>query len=164
MKPLCSPSLASLVLVLTLFFLPCGAAAQSLQAEPGASAIKELKNQLDWYGTIEAMPLPDPVTIPTNPALWPGMNRQEVLTGLKVLAQARVVVLLSPSGLRQPIWIRSLRGYKKSNGWYGIRLNGQEIDEQWLYLGYGGREISFQELMTMGSRVFTKNAPFLTQP
>jgi hypothetical protein len=161
-----------------LFFLivllPClplaaqsaGPSADPMQAEPGASALKELRSHLDYLGGIESQPLPDTVTPPpagTFPE-WPGMNRFDVIEGLRVLAQAQVVVVVSAQGIRQPVWIKTLRGYRKGNGWYGIRINGQEISEASLYLLYGGREINFQELMTWGSRQTPGAADFTTEP
>ena len=138
-------SLACWLIMFILLAAPLGGlVAQSLDAEPGASALKELKNHLEWQGAILNAPLPDTVTLPAHPPAWPGLNRFDVRIGLELLAQAQVVVLRSTGDSRRPVWIKSLRGYKKSNGWYGIRLNGQEIDEQTLYLMYGGREVNFQ--------------------
>jgi hypothetical protein len=144
-----------LTLGLLLATMACPAVAQGtstpvpadpLQREPGASALKELRSHLDYQGP------------------WLGMNRFDVLEGLRVLAEAGVVVVLSPGVKPQPVWIKSLRGYRKSNGWYGIRINGQEFDESSLYVQYGGREVNFQVLMSWGSRQTPGSAAFTREP
>ena len=160
-----------LVLLFAVTTGPAGAQGTSapvpvdpMQREPGASALKELQAHLDYLGKVESAPLPDTVTIPNNPPPWQGMNRFDVIEGLRVLAEAGVVVLSSPGGKRQPVWIKSLRGYRKSNGWYGIRINGQEFDESSLYVQYGGREVNFQVLMSWGSRQTPGSAAFSLEP
>jgi hypothetical protein len=132
--------------------------------EAGDAAAKELKGHLDTLGAIQSAPMPDTVSAPEKTPAWPGMNRFDVITALDLLAQAGVVVLRSADGSRRAVWIKSLRGRKKANGWYGILLNGQEIDEGALYVMYGGRELNLRQLMTWGSRIFTGSAPFAGTP
>ena len=163
LMPASLPALA-LAALLAWPLQPALAQSNPMDREPGASALRELKSHLDYLGGIQAAPLPDTVAIPPTMPEWKGMDRFDVIEGLRVLAQAEAVVIVSPHGQRTALWIKSLRGYRKSNGWYGIRINGQEMDESTLYLLYGGRELNFRSLMTWGSRQMGGDAAFAIEP
>lgn len=123
---------------------------------PGARAARELKAHLDYVYEHEYPTLPDSVALPDPPREWPGMNRFEVLAVVEALARAQVVVeygRLDPKDRGTPIWIRDVRGYKKPNGWYGLRLNGRAVDESRIWFLYAGEELNLRDFCTVGSRM-----------
>jgi len=49
------------------------------------------------------------------------------------------------------VWVKDVRGWKKPNGYYGLRLNGQPVDEGTVWLWYQGRMVNLRVLFTYGS-------------
>ena len=127
-----------------------------LKDSPGDKAYHELKSHLDYIYEHEIETLPDSVSLPYPVREWPGMNRFEVIVVVNALALAQVVVeygRLDPKDRGVPIWIHDVRGYKKANGWYGIRMNGQVIDEARIWFSYAGEQINLRTFCTIGSRM-----------
>ena len=139
-----------------LFLCAASCHAQSQQDSPGARAYRELKEHLDYIWNQESTPLPDTVTIPEKALRWPGMNRFEIIDCVNLLWQAQVIVLknpIDPSLRPTPVWLHDVRGYRKANGWYGVRINGEPMDESQVWFLYGGQEVNLQMLFSYGSRM-----------
>lgn len=136
---------------------------QPLAGSPGDLAYHELKEHLKYVYNEENAPLTDTVTIPDQTAEWKGLNRFEILEIVRVLAQAQVVVehgTLEPADRGVPIWIHDIRGYKKPNGWYGIRINGRAVDERRIWFLYAGANVNLRIFCTAGSRMVDPSLRF----
>jgi len=65
---------------------------------------------------------------------------------------AGVVEVREPGAPVRTLWVRDARGWKKPNGFYGLRLNGQVVDEGQIWLNYAGTMTNLRVLFTYGSK------------
>ena len=143
--------------------IPPVPSAKPLTGSPGDQAYHELREHIEYVYGVETKDLPDSVAIPDPAVEWKGLNRFEVLDLVRILAQAQVVVehgVLDPADRGLPIWIRTIRGYKKANGWYGLLINGQPIDESIIWFQYGGDNLNLRTFCTTGSRMVNPGLQF----
>ena len=56
--------------------------------------------------------------------------------------------------------VKDARGWLKPNGFYGLKLNGQTVDEGTVWLLYQGRMTNLRVLFTYGSDPVRDVSPF----
>lgn len=82
---------------------------------------------------------------------WPGMTAWDVAWCKELVFAAGVVEIREPGHAPRLVWLKDVRGWKKPNGFYGLRINGQVVDEQTVWLAYAGTLTNLQALFTYGS-------------
>jgi hypothetical protein len=58
------------------------------------------------------------------------------------------------------VWVKDSRGWLKPNGFYGLKINGQAVDEGVVWLSYAGRMTNLRVLFTYGSDPVKDVSPF----
>jgi hypothetical protein len=102
----------------------------------------------------------------TDPAIllghapWPGMTAWDVAWCKELVWQAQLVEIREPGTKPRVVRVRDARGWLKPNGFYGLRLNGQPIDEGWVWLAYAGTMTNLRVLFTYGSDPVKDVSPF----
>ena len=112
-------------------------------------------------GTPEPLP-----TLPPDPALvlghapWPGMTAWDMDWCKRLVWMARMVEIRDPGMKPRALWVTDARGWLKSNGFYGLKLNGKPVDEGTVWLLYDGRMTNLRVLFTYGSDPVKDVSPF----
>lgn len=94
---------------------------------------------------------PDPAVDLANPP-WPGMTAWDVAWCRDLVFRAGMVEIREPGAHPRNLRVTDARGWLKPNGFYGLRLNGQPIDEGTVWLLYAGTMTNLRALFTYGSR------------
>lgn len=102
---------------------------------------------------------PDPAAL-LGHAPWPGMTAWDAAWCRDLVWQAQFVEVREPGKKSQVVWVKDARGWLKPNGFYGLRLNGQPIDEGLVWLSYQGRMTNLRVLFTYGSDASKDVSPF----
>jgi len=102
---------------------------------------------------------PDP-SVQLGHAPWPGMTAWDVAWCRELVWTAQFVELRPPGGKPSVVWVRDVRGWLKPNGFYGLKLNGQPVDEGTVWLSYQGRMTNLRVLFTYGSDPVKDVSPF----
>lgn len=96
-------------------------------------------------------------TLPPDPAEalarspWPGMTAWDAAWCRDLVFQAQFVELREPGTHPRVVWVKDSRAWLKPNGFYGLKLNGQIVDEGVVWLPYQGRMTNLRVLFTYGS-------------
>lgn len=96
-------------------------------------------------------PFPDPAHELANPP-WPGMTAWDVVWCRDLVFRAGLVEIREPGTAPRTVRVADARGWRKPNGFYGLRLNGQPVDEGTVWLLYAGTMTNLRALFTYGSR------------
>lgn len=102
---------------------------------------------------------PDPAEA-LGRAPWPGMTAWDVDWCKRLVWMARLVEIRNPGEPSRVVWVKDVRGWLKPNGFYGLKLNGQVIDEGVVWLMYAGRMTNLRVLFTYGSDPVKDVSPF----
>lgn len=101
---------------------------------------------------------PDPfVLLEQGP--WPGMTALDVVWCKELVFSARVVEVREGGSPPRLLWVKDARGWLKPNGFYGLKINGQPVDEATLWILYGGAMVNLRALFTYGSVPFDAQVP-----
>lgn len=100
---------------------------------------------------LDTGPFPDPAYELANPP-WPGMTAWDVAWCRDLVFRAGLVEIREPDAPVRTVRVTDARGWKKPNGFYGLRLNGQPVDEATVWLLYAGTMTNLRALFTYGSR------------
>ena len=93
-------------------------------------------------------------------APWPGMTAWDVAWCRELVFRA-VFVEIRVEGLAPKIVrVKDARGWLKPNGFYGLRINGQPVDEKTVWVMYAGQMIQVRTLFTYGSAPAHEASPF----
>lgn len=93
-------------------------------------------------------------------APWPGMTAWDAAWCRDLVARATLIELEQDDGQFQVLKVTDVRGWRKPNGFYGLAVNGQHVDEARVWLGYGGRRVNLRVLFTYGSDPVRDNPRF----
>jgi len=93
----------------------------------------------------------DPAILLANDP-WPGMTSWDAWWCKELVWQAGMVEWRVPGQPPRNVRVRDARGWLKPNGFWGLRLNGQEVDEGQIWLNYAGTMTNLKVLFTYGSR------------
>jgi len=107
----------------------------------------------------QSVPPPDPAVL-LGQAPWPGMTAWDVAWCRELVWAAQFVELRTPGGKPTVVWVKDARGWLKPNGFYGLKLNGQPVDEAIVWLSYQGRMTNLRVLFTYGSDPVKDVSPF----
>lgn len=112
-------------------------------------------------GTLSAQssPSPDPAAL-LGRAPWPGMTALDVVWCRELVYQALLVEIREPGEKPRVVRVKDARGWLKPNGFYGLRLNGEPIDEGLVWLNYAGTMTNLRVLFTYGSDPVQDVSPF----
>lgn len=86
-----------------------------------------------------------------------GLTWLEARTARRLLAPCRYVVVVKDpmqAGTRegrQVIWFPTFDIHPRGQGWWGLRMNGLNLEFEGLYVPYRGRLLHFPTLFTYGS-------------
>ena len=84
-------------------------------------------------------------------APWPGMTAWDVAWCRELVWRAQFVELREPEKPIRVIWVKDARGWRKPNGYYGLKINGTPVDEAVVWLLYADRMVNLRTLFTYGS-------------
>lgn len=84
-------------------------------------------------------------------APWPGMTAWDAAWCRDLVFRAGFVEVREPSRPPRVVWVRDARGWRKPNGFYGLKLNGEPVDESLVWIPYGGTIVNLRVLFTYGS-------------
>jgi len=84
-------------------------------------------------------------------APWPGMTGWDVAWCRDLVSRAEFVELRNPCQTPKVVWVKDARGWRKPNGYYGLKINGAVVDESVVWLMYEGRMTNLRTLFTYGS-------------
>ena len=68
-----------------------------------------------------------------------------------LVSTSQVIMEQKPGQDSRNIWVKNTRRYKKANGWIGLMVNGEVLEERYIFLQYGNRIENLQALFTLGS-------------
>lgn len=74
--------------------------------------------------------------------------------------RAVFVEIREPGAKPRLVRVKDARGWLKPNGFYGLRLNGEPIDEGLVWLNYAGTMTNLRVLFTYGSDPVKDVSPF----
>ena len=98
-------------------------------------------------------------------APWPGMTAWDVVWCRELVWKANFVEIREPNQPTRVVWVKDARGWLKPNGFYGLKINGEAVDEGVVWLAYRGRMTNLRVLFTYGSDPvdsnFSQNHRFL---
>lgn len=69
----------------------------------------------------------------------------------ELVYQAQVVEIRTPGQKARLVWVKDARGWLKPNGWFGLKINGEPVDEGTVWLSYAGDMVNLRTLFTYGS-------------
>jgi len=95
-------------------------------------------------------PLPDPSEL-LGKAPWPGMSALDVSWCRYLVATAGFVEIREPDAPMRVVWVKDVRGWLKPDGFYGLKINGQVVDEGTVWITYAGDLVNLRVLFTYGS-------------
>lgn len=79
----------------------------------------------------------------------------------KELVWAAGIVEIRESGQKpRLVRVKDARGWLKPNGFYGLKLNGNPVDEGTVWLAYAGQMTNLRVLFTYGSDPVKDVSPF----
>lgn len=84
-------------------------------------------------------------------APWPGMTAWDVAWCRDLVFRAGLVEIRAPGAPPQKVRVKDARGWKKPNGFYGLKLNGTPVDEAAVWLNYAGTMTNLKVLFSYGS-------------
>ena len=93
-------------------------------------------------------------------APWPGMTAWDVAWCKELVWRAGFVEIREPSQPVRVVWLKDVRGWRKPNGFYGLKINGQAVDEGVVWLAYQGSMTNLRVLFTYGSDPVKDVSPF----
>jgi len=102
---------------------------------------------------------PDPAVL-LGHAPWPGMTAWDVAWCRDLVFRARLIEIREVGNPVRLVKVVDVRGWRKPNGFYGIKLNGSPIDEGLVWLNYGGTMTNLRVLFTYGSDPVKDVTPF----
>jgi len=102
---------------------------------------------------------PDPTQTLAH-APWPGMTAWDVDWCKRLVWAVRLVEIRNPGEKPRVLVVKDVRGWLKPNGFYGLRLNGDPIEEGTVWLMYAGRMTNLRVLFTYGSDPAKDVSPF----
>ena len=106
-----------------------------------------------------AEPVADPAELLSR-APWPGMTAWDVAWCRELVYRALLVEVREPGQRPRIVRVRDARGWLKPNGFYGLRLNGEPIEEGLVWLNYAGTMTNLRVLFTYGSDPVKDVSPF----
>jgi hypothetical protein len=95
-------------------------------------------------------PSPDPAAL-LGQAPWVGMTAWDAAWCRDLVFRAGYVELREPDQPMRVIWVKDARGWLKPNGFYGLKINGEVVDEALVWLRYAGDLVNLRVLFTYGS-------------
>lgn len=93
-------------------------------------------------------------------APWPGMTAWDVAWCRDLVFRAVFVEIREPGAKPRLVRVKDARGWLKPNGFYGLRLNGEPIEEGLVWLNYAGTMTNLRVLFTYGSDPVKDVSPF----
>jgi len=105
-------------------------------------------------------PLPPDPAVFLARAPWPGMTAWDVAWCRELVFQSLLVEIREPGQKPRVVRVKDARGWLKPNGFYGLRLNGEPIDEALVWLNYAGTMTNLRVLFTYGSDPVKDVSPF----
>ena len=84
-------------------------------------------------------------------APWPGITAWDAAWCRDLVWRAGFVELRDPGVPARVVWVKDARGWRKPNGYYGLKINGTPVDEATVWLLYDGRMTNLRTLFTYGS-------------
>jgi hypothetical protein len=81
-------------------------------------------------------------------APWPGMTAWDVAWCRDLVWKAGFVEIREPDQATKVVWIKDVRGWRKPNGFYGLKINLAAVDEATVWLSYQGRMTNLRVLLT----------------
>jgi hypothetical protein len=93
---------------------------------------------------------PDPAEA-LGHAPWPGMSAWDMVWCRDLVAMAQFVEIREPGHPTRVVWVKDVRGWLKPNGFYGLKLNGEPVDETLVWISYAGATVNLRVLFTYGS-------------
>jgi len=95
-------------------------------------------------------PSPDPAEL-LGKAPWVGMTAWDAAWCRDLVFRAGYVEIREPDKPRRVLWVEDARGWLKPNGFYGLKINGEVVDESLVWLMYAGALVNLRVLFTYGS-------------
>jgi len=111
-------------------------------------------------GAAAQTPLPPDPAIPLAHAPWPGMTAWDAAWCRDLVWTAQFVEIREPGRPMRVVWVKDARGWRKPNGFYGLKLNGEPVDEGLVWLSYQGIMTNLRVLFTYGSDPVKDVSPF----
>jgi len=112
-------------------------------------------------GALEAqVPAPPDPAVLLGHAPWPGMTAWDAAWCRDLVWQAGFVEIREPGKKARVVWVKDSRGWLKPNGFYGLKINGEIVDEAVVWLEYQGRMTNLRVLFTYGSDPVKDVSPF----
>jgi hypothetical protein len=71
--------------------------------------------------------------------------------------KAGFVEFRPPGQTLRIVWVKDVRGWLKPNGFWGLKINGDAVDEGVIWLPYRGRMTNLRVLFTYGSAPIDPN-------
>lgn len=93
---------------------------------------------------------PDPAEL-LGKAPWPGMAALDAAWCRDLVAAAEFVEIREPDAPTRVVWVKDVRGWLKPNGFYGLKINGEAVDEGTVWINYAGDLVNLRVLFTYGS-------------
>lgn len=97
---------------------------------------------------------------PLEKGPWPGMTAWDAAWCKELVWQAGLVEIRAPGQPVRIVRVSDSRGWRKPNGFYGLRLNGEPVDEGTVWLHYAGSMMNLRVLFTYGSVPVEGVSPF----
>jgi hypothetical protein len=88
------------------------------------------------------------------------MNAWDAAWCRDLVYRARLVEIREPGKKNRVVAVTDARGWRKPNGFYGLKLNGEPVDEGWVWLSYAGTMTNLRVLFTYGSDPVKDVTPF----
>ena len=93
-------------------------------------------------------------------APWPGMTAWDVAWCRELVWKAAFVEIREAGQNMKVVWVKDVRGWLTTNGFYGLKINGSPVDEGTLWIAYQGRMTNLRVLFTYGSDPVKDVSPF----
>ena len=88
---------------------------------------------------------------------WPGMTAWDAAWCRDLVWKAGFVEFRPPGQTLRIVWVKDVRGWLKPNGFWGLKINGDAVDEGVIWLPYRGRMTNLRVLFTYGSAPIDPN-------
>ncbi len=112
-----------------------------------AAAQTQTQSQTETFSQTQ---LPDPAE-QLGKAPWPGLSALDVSWCRYLVATAGFVEIREPDTPMRVVWVKDVRGWLKPDGFYGLKINGQAVDECTVWITYAGDLVNLRVLFTYGS-------------